>query len=88
MIQREKESITLGKPVRARYKGNRLVELLEPVDFETGREVTITILDLTRSTEPNAFEQAAGGWAGIVDVDAFLKDRERAKRIRRPRIKL
>lgn len=78
----------LGKTVRARYKGNRVVELLEPVELEEGKEVTITILDLPRSTEPDAFEKAAGGWAGIVDVDAFLKDRERTKRIRRPRIKL
>jgi len=80
--------MALGKTVRARYKGNRLVELLEPVELEEGREVTITILDLPRSPEPDAFEKAAGGWAGIVDVDAFLKDRGRAKRIRRPRIKL
>lgn len=78
----------MGKTVRARYKGNRLVELLEPVELEEGREVTITILDLPGSPEADAFEKAAGGWAGIVDVDAFLKDRERAKRIRRPRIKL
>jgi predicted DNA-binding antitoxin AbrB/MazE fold protein len=78
----------LGKTVRARYKGNRLVELLEPVELEEGKEVTITILDLPRSPESDAFEKAAGGWVGIVDVDAFLKDRERTKRIRRPRIKL
>lgn len=78
----------LGKTVRARYKGDRLVELLEPIELEIGKEVTVTILDLPRSPEPDAFAKAAGGWAGIVDVDAFLKNRARAKRIRRPRIKL
>lgn len=78
----------LGKTVRARYRGDRLVELLEPVELEAGKEVTITILDLPRSAEPDAFEKSAGGWAGIVDVDAFLKERARAKRLRRPRVKL
>ncbi len=80
--------MAVGKTVRARYKGDRLVELLEPVELETGKEVTVTILDLPRSPESDAFEKAAGGWAGIVDVDAFLKARARAKRIRKARIKL
>ncbi len=78
--------MAVGKTVRARYKGDRLVELLEPIELEAGKEVTVTILDLPRPAEPDAFEKAAGGWAGIVDVDAFLKDRARTKRIRRPRV--
>ena len=74
--------------VRARYKGDRLFEALEPVDLEVGKEISLTIIDVPGSAEPDAFGKAAGGWAGIVDVDAFLKDRERTKRIRRPRFKL
>lgn len=80
--------MALSKTVRARYKGDRLFETLEPVELEVGTEISLTILDLPISTEPDAFEKAAGGWAGIVDVDAFLKDRARAKRIRRTRVTL
>ena len=77
-----------GNTVRARYKGNRLFETLEPVEVEVGKEISLTILDFPTSSEPDAFEKAAGGWSGIVDVDAFLRDRARTKRIRRPRITL
>jgi hypothetical protein len=84
----QEEVIAVGKTVRARYRGDRLFETLEPVELEIGKEISLTILDLPGSSEPDAFEKAAGGWAGIVDVDAFLKDRERAKRIRRPRVTL
>jgi hypothetical protein len=80
--------MALSKTVRARYKGDRLFETLDPVELEVGKEISLTILDLPGSTESDALEKAAGGWAGIVDVDAFLKDRARAKRVRRPRITL
>jgi predicted DNA-binding antitoxin AbrB/MazE fold protein len=80
--------MAVGKTVRARYKGNNLVELLEPVDLEEGKEVGITIIDFGGPTDEEVSRSAAGGWAGIVDVDAFLKARARAKRLRKPRVKL
>jgi hypothetical protein len=78
----------LGKTVLARYKGDRLVELLEPVDLEIGKEVTVTIIDLAGATDPGAFDRAAGSWAGNVDVDVFLKRRAETKHIRKARPKL
>jgi predicted DNA-binding antitoxin AbrB/MazE fold protein len=80
--------MAMGKTVRARYKGNNLVELLEPVELEEGKEVGVTIIDFGGPTDEEASRSAAGGWAGIVDVDAFLKHRAEAKRIHRPRPKL
>jgi hypothetical protein len=74
-LQRKKVCVVAGT-VRARYKGDRLFEALEPVALEVGKEISLTIIDVPGSAEPGAFGKAAGGWVGIVDVDAFLKDRK------------
>lgn len=67
--------MAVGKTVRTRYKGNNLVELLEPVELEEGKEVGVTIIDFGGPIDEEASRSAAGGWAGVVDVDAFLKHR-------------
>jgi len=49
--------------VRARYKGDRLFEALEPVDLEVGSEILLTIIDVGGSAEPDALGKA-GRWLG------------------------
>ncbi|MBI3974982.1 MAG: antitoxin family protein [Armatimonadetes bacterium] len=79
----------MPRTIKAKYRrGVGMFEPAEPVVLAEDEEVTVTIPEPITAEDEVVSRSAAGGWAGIVDVDAFLKDRERAKRIRKPRLRL
>jgi predicted DNA-binding antitoxin AbrB/MazE fold protein len=63
----------MGGTIRARvFRG--LLEPLEPITLPEGTEVTITILDLPTEGDSEASRAAAGGWKGLVDADALIRN--------------
>lgn len=63
----------MGKTIRARVTRG-VLEPLETVDLPEGREVTITILDAPTERDVEASRRAAGGWKGLIDADALIRD--------------
>jgi hypothetical protein len=73
--------------LRARVRGSNL-ELLDPlpIAFREGEEVTVTISEPAWKPDLEALRSSFGGWKGIVDTDALLKNiyDSRAVKSRRP----
>ncbi|HEX3035546.1 MAG TPA: antitoxin family protein [Thermodesulfobacteriota bacterium] len=52
-----------------------VIEPLEKLDFEEGKEVTVTIIDMpAKPKEEDAFASSAGGWKGTVDAEELIKN--------------
>lgn len=61
----------MTRTIRARFVDG-VLKPMEPVSLPPGCEVAITI---TTPEEPSdQWEQAIGGWAGLIDADAFLAE--------------
>ena len=59
--------------IRARVRRGML-ELLEKIDLPEGKEVTVTIRDVSSPDDREAFRRAAGTWKGDMDADALIKN--------------
>jgi predicted DNA-binding antitoxin AbrB/MazE fold protein len=69
----EKSRGEMGKTIKARFfKG--VIEPLEKLDYEEGREITVTIIDIPSKAEEDAFRKAAGSWKGKVDAEKLIKN--------------
>ena len=75
----------MARKIRGRFSKGK-IEPLEEVDLKEGEEVIITIGEERRAT--GAFERAAGGWTGLVDTDALLRDFKESRKIRAPEVQL
>lgn len=74
----------MEKIIKAKFKKG-VLEPLEKLNIEEGREISITIMDLPVK---DSFEKAAGSWKNLVDCEALLKDIYEGRKIRRPAVKL
>lgn len=63
----------MGITVKARYSKG-VIEPLEKVDLEEGKEINVTINEVPSKTEEDAFMKSAGGWKGTIDADKLIKD--------------
>ena len=64
----------MARKVRARVRAGKL-ELLEPIDLPEGKELTVSIDEVPeRTTADEAFARAWGGWRGLVDADALIRE--------------
>lgn len=70
----------MGGTIRARVRGG-VFEPVERIDLPEGKEVTITILDLTPGRDPDAFLRSRGGWKGLVDADALIANIRESRRV-------
>jgi predicted DNA-binding antitoxin AbrB/MazE fold protein len=65
----------MAREIKARFTHGK-IEPLEKLDLAEGEEVTILVGK--PAYDPEAFramlKRTAGGWAGLLDVDAYLED--------------
>jgi predicted DNA-binding antitoxin AbrB/MazE fold protein len=70
----EKQNLTIGKTIRARFSKG-VIRPLEKVDMAEGKEIMITILDLqTASNQKNGLDASRGGWLGLVDAETLKRN--------------
>lgn len=63
----------MGTTVKARFtKG--VIEPLEKLEIEEGKEITITIIEIPAVDGTDAFERSAGGWKGTIDAEKLIED--------------
>lgn len=63
----------MGSTIRVRVRGGML-EPLDKVNLPEGKEVMITILDAPTEADIEASKRAAGGWKGLVDANALIRN--------------
>src|SRR2546429_6804868 len=62
----------MGRTIRARWREGRL-EPLERIELPDGKEVTVTIAEVSPSRNLKAFRGAAGGWKGTLNAPALIR---------------
>ena len=75
----------MEKTIKARFKDG-VIEPLEKLHIEEGREIVITINDLPSE---DRFEKALGGWKETIDCEKLIEDIYNDRILRtRPEVKL
>jgi len=59
--------------IRARVKGG-VLEPLEKLDLPEGKEVLVTVIGVSEGSDVEAFRSAAGGWKGLLDAEALIRN--------------
>jgi predicted DNA-binding antitoxin AbrB/MazE fold protein len=77
----------LTREIRARFTKGKIAPL-EEVDLKEGDEVRVIIPESPSPAAKDAFEKAAGGWKGLVDTDALLRDFKKSREIIGPEVQL
>ncbi len=80
-----KKGAKMAREIRGRFSKGK-IEPLEKIDLKEGDEVIITIPE--EKPDTGAFERAAGGWKGLVDTDALLRDFKESRKVRAPEVQL
>ena len=63
----------MGKTIRARFSKG-VIEPLEKVDIDEGKELMVTIMEVPSRTKEDVFEKSAGAWKGTIDAEKLIKD--------------
>ena len=59
--------------IRARVRGG-VFEPLEKIDLPEGKEVLVTVIAISDGSDADAFRSAAGGWKGLIDAEALIRN--------------
>jgi len=78
----------MEKVIKARFLEG-VFKPLERVELEEGKEVTVTIKEVSKGTR-DAFELAMGGWRGKIDCENLIKDIYKSRQLsaKRPAVEL
>ena len=63
----------MAKTVRARFSKG-VIQPLEKVDLEEGKEITITIVEFSSRPKLEAFRKSAGAWKGTIDAEKLIEN--------------
>ena len=79
----------MTKTIKARYRRG-MIEPLEKLDIEEGKELTVTISDiLVEDKGKDPLDITFGGWAKLIDAEELKKNIYADRAIsNRPRVKL
>ncbi len=79
----------MTKTIKARYRRG-VIEPLEKLDIEEGKELTVTISDtLSEEKDTDPLDITFGGWAKLIDAEELKKNIYAGRSISsRPRVKL
>lgn len=61
------------KTIKARFSKG-LIEPLEKVDIEEGKEITVTIRKVPLKKREDVFERSAGAWKGTIDAEKLIEN--------------
>jgi len=63
----------MRKTIRARFSRG-IIEPLEKVDIDEGKEIIVTIMEFPSDIKVNAFERSAGSWKGTIDAEKLIEN--------------
>lgn len=63
----------MGTTIRALAKDG-VLEPLQKTELPEGKEVLVTLPGISETLDDEAFLRSAGGWQGLVDADALIRD--------------
>ena len=63
----------MTKTVKARFSKG-MIELLEKIDIEEGKEITVTIVEIPRKEGGDLLDMTFGGWAETIDCEELKKN--------------
>ena len=63
----------MAKTVRARFSKG-VIKPLEKVNLEEGKEITITIVEISSRPKLEAFRKSAGAWKGTIDAEKLIEN--------------
>jgi predicted DNA-binding antitoxin AbrB/MazE fold protein len=68
----------MERTIRAKYR-NGVIEPLEKLDLEEGKEFLITVKEPLVSED--RFEKSMGSWKGTIDCEQLIKDIYESRRL-------
>lgn len=80
----------MSTTIRARVRNGK-IEPLEAVELPEGAELEVVIISSPEDDhlrDLTAFRSSFGGWKGLLDVEAFLRDLRESRKLSRPEPRL
>jgi predicted DNA-binding antitoxin AbrB/MazE fold protein len=73
-LQFQKEGVDMVTKTIKERVSKGIIEPLEKLDIDEGKELRITIEEIDKTTDDDAFKRAAGAWKDTVDCEELIKN--------------